>query len=563
MNRLTRLARRTTRRFPRLTMSVVRHPWRAGGITVLAVAAVVWIVIGLITLLGPDFVCGQGMSVNAADTECYGVDLDSGPLAAHEPAKMVALENAVKANNDIRDSHGQPTQDYVSIVLLMNLSPDPRVDTRSYADVYPDIEGMLTAAWRANHTADFGSIPKVKVFLANMGSQYAGWSVAADQIKDNAAANHVTAVTGLGQSLEVTQAAARKIVTRARLPVITGTLTGDSMNFFPNSRTLNNGFFRLAPTNTDTVAAAAAFIARIEPSQARVAIVQDNAAGDDYNQTLGRAADADLPMAHQFPFTSPTQLPGDVPRRQELVQQFSFLDQNVCSVAPKVIYFAGRGADLGAFVQTWTQAGTPCATGPVWIVTGDDGGTAINDPAMRHALDGSHVRVVFTSEASPDEWGPCATAHDLHALEQANYNTFQAAFTGRPDACTHQHVTADDGASPLSFDPADLRSEEAAGAHDAAVLAVTVARRADHDADTGDGGIVVRDPYSQIGIIEETQCLNALPGATGRIQYSQNHADYGNPVHKPVPIVQILPDGSTKTLFLVNSGVGASPSPAC
>src|SRR5205807_1252178 len=119
-------------------------------------------------------------------------------------------------------------------------------------------------------------------------------------------------------------------------------------------------------------------------------------------------------------------------RSQELIQQFSFLDQNICSVAPKVIYFAGRGADLGAFVQTWTQAGTQCANGPLTVVTGDDGGAAIDDPALHQALRTGRVRVLFTAEASADEWGECP-ANTPPSTDKANYDTVQAVFTGQPD----------------------------------------------------------------------------------------------------------------------------------
>jgi hypothetical protein len=492
--------------------------------------------------------CGPGMSL--IGDACVGVDLASGPMSKGEPAGLRALEADIKAGNDIRTSDGKPSQDYVSIVLLLDLSPVSGVDTVAYPDVYPDIEGAITAVWRANHTAAVqGSLPKVKLFLGNMGSRNAKWSEAVDQIKANAAANHITSVIGLGQSTDATRSAAAKIVNEAHLPVIGATVTGDTMNFYPNSTRRNSGFFRVAPTNTDTVAAATRYIASVQPDQSAVAIVQDNAAGDDYNQTLATAADGDMPSAHQFPFTSPTTQAAGTDRRSLLVQQFSFLVQNVCSVSPKVIYFAARGADLGAFVQTWTQAGTPCANGDITIITGDDGGAAIDDPAVHQAVRGRHVRVLFTAEASADEWGPCLSSGPRSAA-QIDYDTFQEAFTGQPDVCApHQHLVADDGATPLSFGLPDLRSGEAILTQDAGVVAITAARRADQGVDNaGDGGVVVRDPSSQIGLIEEMRCTNKVHGASGLVQFSPNSADYGNPIAKPVPVVEIHADGTTSTL---------------
>jgi hypothetical protein len=544
--------------FRRLRLFMRRHPWRTGLIGIVVVACVAALVGFWPTLFPPQ--CGPGMS--AGGDACVGIDLASGPIATGEPAEMGALEADLKANNDIRTSDGQPSQDYISIVLLQDFSPVTGVDTESYPGFYPDIEGAVTAAWRANHTAAVqGSLPKVKLFLGNMGSQYAHWSDAVDQIVANAAANHITSVIGLGESTDATRAAAARIVDRAHLPVIGATVTGDTMNFYPNSTRRDNGFFRVTPTNTDTVAVAARYIAGLS-DQSHVAIVQDNVPGDDYNQTLAKAADSDMPAAHQFPFTSPATLPPGIRRSQELIQQFSFLDQNICSVAPKVIYFAGRGADLGAFVQSWTQGGTPCANGNITVLTGDDGSAGIDDPAVHQAVRTERVRVLFTAESSADQWGPCPVGNAQRSAEQASYDTFQAAFTGQPDPCSpHQHVTADDGVAPLSFGLPDLRSGEAMLTQDAGMVAVTAARQADRQADNaGDGGIVVRDPSSQIGFIEEMRCTNAVQGASGLIQFSQDPANYGNPIAKPVPIVEIHADGTTTTL---SAAPGAAPAVTC
>jgi ABC-type branched-subunit amino acid transport system substrate-binding protein len=544
------------RPFRRLRLWMRRHPVRTGLIGIVVLACVAALIVFWGTLFPPQ--CGPGMS--ASGDACIGVDLASGQISKGEPAEMGALEADIKANNDIRTSDGQPSQDYISIVLLQDFSPVTGVDTRSYSDAYPDIEGAITAAWRANHTAAVqGSLPKVKLFLGNMGSQYAHWSDAVDQIVANAAANHITSVIGLGQSTDATRAAAARIVDKAHLPVIGATVTGDTMNFYPDSTRRNNGFFRVSPTNTDTAAVASRYIANIQPDQSHVAIVQDNVPGDGYNQTLASAADSYMPAAHRFPFTSPASLPPGIKRSQELIRQFSFLDQNICSVAPKVIYFAGRGADLGAFVQTWTQAGTPCANGKLTVVTGDDGGAAIDDPALHQAVRAG-VTVLFTAEASADEWGPCP-ANTAPGIEQASYDAFQAVFTGQPDVCTHQHVTADDGAAPLSFGLPDLRSGEAILAHDAGVVAIIAARQADRDVDNAaDGGIVVRDPYSQVGFIEEMRCTNRVQGASGLIQFSQDSASYGNPIAKPVPVVEIHADGTTST---VSAAPGAAPAVTC
>lgn len=530
MDRIRKLLRWFTYRFPRLANWVLRRPVLATGFATLTV--VVLVAAGL--LVPPLFArCGEGMTADANDA-CVGINLDSAQFRQNEPEHMRELEAAVRANN------AAITGNYVSVVLLQDMSPNEGVDTRLYPDLYPDIEGAIAGAWRANHTAAFqGSVPKVKLFLANMGSQYASWSEAVDKISEHAAGNHVVSVIGLGQSMDNTRAAAAKLTAQAHLPVIGATVTGDTMNLTPEGK-LNTGFFRTSPTNTHSVAAAARFIASIEPDPSRVAIVQDNIPGDDYTQTLGSRAVKEMPAAHRFPFTSPGALPHDVSRADPLLTQFAYLNQNLCSVAPTVVYFTGRGTDLGPFVQSWTQGNTPCANGKLTVVTGDDGGSAINEASLRDAVRGGHVRVLFTSLASPDEWGPCNGS-----AEQAAYNTFQSVFTGKPGVCDGQTVRADDGAAPLTFSVADLGSGEGILAHDAMMVAVMAARRAAN----GNADTVVRTPLSQIGLIEEMRCQNAVQGASGTIQFSPDQAQYGNPVEKPFPVVEIRADGSTATVW--------------
>ncbi|WP_406633303.1 ABC transporter substrate-binding protein [Amycolatopsis sp. WGS_07] len=532
-----------THRFPRLVNWVLRHPVLASGLATLLVIAVVAAGVLVPALFAR---CGAGMSADAHDA-CVGINLDSAPFRADEPDRMRALEAAVRANNDAI------TDNYVSVVLFQDMSPDEGVDTRTYTDLYPDIEGALAGVWRANHTAAFqGGQPKVKLFLANMGSQYASWSEAADRIAEHAADHHVVSVLGLGQSFDSTRAAAAKLTGQAQLPVIGATVTGDTMNLTPDGK-LNTGFFRTSPTNSHSVLTAAQYIKSIEPDMSRVAIVQDSIPGDDYTQTLGATAVKEMPAAHRFPFTSPDALPSGRSRKDPLLTQFAYLNQNLCSVAPTVVYFTGRGTDLGPFVQSWTQGNTPCANGKLTVVTGDDGGAGINEANLRDAVRGGHVRVLFTSLASPDEWGPCDGS-----AEQAAYNTFQAVFTGQPGVCSGQPVRADDGAAPLSFSVADLGSGEGILTHDAVMVAVTAARRA---AINGQADTVVQTPMSQIGIIQQMRCQSAIPGASGTIQFSPDPAQHGNPVEKPFPVVEIRADGSTATVW--NKAVTTAAKPPC
>ena len=523
-----------------------RHPWLAGAlVAVLLLAAVVGVREAVGTLFRPALTCGAGMSADTTSTACVGVDLTSGPLSHADPPQLVALENA------LRDNNNAVTGQYVSIVLLTDMTPVAAVDTETFDDLNPDVEGAITAVWRANHTDAWGTTPQVKLFLGNLGSQNAAWQTAADEIGASAAANSITSVIGLGQSTLQTRLVTARLTERYHLPVIGATVTGDDMNTDPTTNARMPGFFRVAPTNDDTVAAAASYIAGIEPDPSKVAIVFDDVADDDYTKTLAAAARRLMPTAHQFPFTSQTNLPPGVERSKDMAQKFTYVDPNICTVAPKVVYFAGRGVDLSAFVQTWIQSGRPCATtGQLTVVTGDDGDEAIANTQVQQAIAGGHVAVLFTPLASPDEWGKCATSGPT-AVEQANYDQFQAAFTGRPDVCTGQSVIETDHAAPLSYRPADLRTGQAMLNQDAAAVAITAARR--------DSVTVVQNPLGQISIMQEMRCTTGrIAGASGWIVYSPDPANYGNPIGKPIPIVTMSATGSIRTVTTVGDSAAAS-----
>lgn len=194
-----------------------------------------------------------------------------------------------------------------------------------------------------------------------------------------------------------------------------------------------------------------------------------------------------------------------------------------------------------------------CSHLPLTVITGDDGAVAIPDPQVADAVRGG-IQVLYTGLASPDEWGPCRTGTSTDPLvqdetaEQDAYEQFQAAFTGKP-ACGITPATVD-GARLLSYRLADLGSGQAMITHDAAAVAINAARLDDPSIDGSvDGGVPVRDPGSQVGILEETRCANTFPGASGWVQFNTDPATYGNPIGKALPIIDILGHSRTKTLL--------------
>ncbi|MFK8905598.1 hypothetical protein [Streptomyces sp. YS-3] len=511
-----------------------RHP-------VLSLLAALAILTGLVfggrwgygRLFPPSLTCGTGMTATGTPLACAGVNIDSAPFADHEPARMRELEQMVKSANDTVKGP------YTSVVLMLDLSPVSDVDTLTYDSLYPNIEGALTAVWRANNTAAYGSTPAIKLYLANMGSQYGSWASTVASLKKQMSAERISAVVGLGQSTEQTRHAAAAISTQLHIPVIGSTVTGDSMNLDPADPTGKKqivDMFRVSPTNADSVIAANQYVSTLKPAVTSLAVVADSVTGDDYTQTLAEAAKSKFTAPKRtvtvLPYTSPSDLPAGTGRQDYLVQQFNLMHANLCQAAPSVVYFAGRGRDLGAFVENWVQ-GAPCGIPQLHILAGDDASESIHDKGVLNGIASGRVTVAYTALASPDEWGKDCPGSDA----KHNYDQFWAAFTGRPDPCTGQPLTADKDVATLTFDPSDLGSGQAMLTHDAAVAAISAGRR---------DAVGLKNPGLQTGILHQFYCAQMLPGASGWLSF---RAD-GKPAGKPAPVVQLGSDGSARTIAL-------------
>ncbi|MFE9118456.1 hypothetical protein [Streptomyces sp. NPDC007172] len=511
-----------------------RHP-------VLSALAALVILTGLVfggrwgygRLFPPSLTCGAGLTATGSPLACAGVNLDSGPFTDHEPTRMRELEGMVKAANDTVKGP------YTSIVLMLDLSPVTDVDTLTYDSLYPNIEGALTAVWRANNTAAYGSTPAIKLYLANMGSQYGSWEQTVAQLKAKAVSEHVSAVVGLGQSTDQTRRAAAAISSQLHIPVIGSTVTGNSMNLDPSDPTGKKqivDMFRVSPTNSDSVTAANQYVSGLRPAVTSLAVVADSVTGDDYTQTLAADAKAKFKAPGRtvtvLPYTSPVDLPAGSGRQAYLVQQFNLMHANLCQAAPSVVYFAGRGRDLGAFVENWVQ-GTPCGSAQLHILAGDDASESIRDKGVLNGIASGRVTVAYTALASPDEWGKECPGSDA----KHNYDQFWSAFTGRPDPCTGQPLSAEQDVPTLSFDPVDLASGQAMLTHDAAVAAISAGR---HDA------VGLKNPGLETGILHQFYCAQMLPGASGWLSFGSD----GTPAGKPTPVVQLGSDGSAKTIAL-------------
>lgn len=538
-----------------------RHPVLTTVITILSTAVLVAAGVTIVTTLtAPDLECGPGMVSDADSRACIGVNLTGGPISANQPRRLSDLVADVKANND-----AVAGPNYVSIVLLLNLSPVTNVDTSTYDGVYQTVEGAMAATWLANHTATFSGTfsdsvitveePKVKLFLANMGSKNANWKTAADQIAANADANHITSVVGLGQSTHNTRKVVRELTVTHHIPVIGSTVTGDSMNYdITDGTTLLTGFFRVAPRNSDTVAAAARYITEgLRVPLDRVAIVEDMVSSDDYVSTLADAARRQIGTKHLFTFTSPAIDASTKAREESLRGQFGYLDINLCGADPQVVYFAGRGTDIGTFVRSWVESNTACSNRPLLVLTGDDGIEAVRNKDVARVVGATPatVKVQYTALASPDKWGPCHP--DSNPAERRAYDVFEMAFTGQPSCGSF--LSPIDNVKRLSYPREDLDNGQAILTHDSVGLAVTTARRT--------GTTALSDRMSQIGVLQQVRCRSVFAGASGTIRFSADRQFYGNPIGAVLPIEDVTKGGRAVTIPPGWATGGPAPTEGC
>jgi ABC-type branched-subunit amino acid transport system substrate-binding protein len=245
-----------------------------------------------------------------------------------------------------------------------------------------------------------------------------------------------------------------------------------------------------------------------------VLLVQDTNQGDSYAQTLGAAFSTTFASQYRLnvPYTEPYQSPDTSvtgsSRKDYMTNQFAHMHGDICADRPDLIYFAGRGVDLGSFLTALSQGGA-CGLGPIDVMTGDDAASVGGTPLPHFA--NMQVRVFFTALATAGQWKNFPPNTDT----VQNYNQFAQAFSN-PDN---------------DFNPNDLVEEDAIMSHDAVLAAVTAARI---------DPLSVIDPSTVAAYFLRLRCTQFVPGASGDIAFDSA----GNPVDKAVPMLQLLPDGS-------------------
>ncbi|MBV9013084.1 MAG: hypothetical protein JO272_13740 [Pseudonocardiales bacterium] len=302
-------------------------------------------------------------------------------------------------------------------------------------------------------------------------------------------------------------------------------VTADDMNVAPGSGAKRStDFVRVVSTNTEEAQAAAKYIA--QHGYHKVLLVKDVNEADSYAQTLTNAFAANVKVDGTEPYRSPDKALSTVTREQLMGKLFADMHSDICAIRPDLIYFAGRGTDLGYFLTALSSSGA-CALGPLDVMTGDDG---LNLVGVRTPESGDlSFNVFYTASAYTDEWNSFPPTFDY----VKNYRDFMAALT-------QQHFT-----------DANLDDGETMTNYDAALVAILA---------TQEDPLATTEPETVANFLVGTRCHNYAPGATGPIAFDSN----GNPIDKAMPILQLHADGTVTQKDLVwPTGQPLDPASTC
>jgi ABC-type branched-subunit amino acid transport system substrate-binding protein len=471
-----------------------RHPLIVSIPAVLLVASGLW-------MWSPWQQCGAGL--RSAGSVCVGLDLGSTALQNNDP--LADLENLIAARND--HIHG----DFKTIVLLENLTADPNTDSTPMRFVRHEVEGAIAAL------PDTGP-PQIKLLLANFGGNADYWRDAVDQIVSASTSQHIVAVTAVGLSLDNTRNAVADL-SKHGIATIGATVTADDMNMDLDKKPIEN-FFRVGPTNTDEANAAADYMKKL-PHQ-RVMLIADTGETDSYAATLASAFQKQTKLQITHTKTYKYTPLADISRDRYLRALFGRMHADICSAQPDIIYFAGRGVDLGSFVSALAGEGACQQLPSVRVLTGDDAATLIGSPLR--LTENIRAEVLYTALAYPGQWDMFFQDPAYQTLHR-NYEAFVNKFTAN------------------KFSQSDLRDGAAMIEHDAVA---TAARAAADDPSS--------DPKSIANFLLRFGCNSGVPGATGFIAFQQNTGNQigkGNQIDKAMPILRFNDDGSTTQADLV------------
>lgn len=434
-------------------------------------AVVVLIVAGLF-VWRPWERCGTG--VRKVGDECVGVT--DGSYVFSDDLRDV--EGRILAENK-----GIANESSVTVALLMPFTSDGTV---SAGQIRAAVEGAYTAQHQANAGQ---SNPKIRLVLANEGSEERDWQLVVNQlggmVKDS---QPLRAVTGLGVSSQATVDGAKSLSAMG-IPMVGAVITADSLD----STGFGGipGLARVSPSNSAEVAALADYLHQQRPDLQRALLVFDESKQDFYTSGLRNDFQSQLPDKLDLNLSPPQPFDG-TPGTPGIANQFNTIAGQLCGPnPPDMVFYAGRSSLLPEFI---TRLNAQECSRHVTVVTGSDAASLPQAPL---------VPVVYAALADRQELS------GLQNPDASQFRQFENAFP---------------------FNQDDLGNGWATMTHDAMLAATTAI-----------GNATGQDPQPpdlnsvRGSLFQLNNDRNAVAGAAGRFKINQ---DTGEPIDHRLAVMR-------------------------
>lgn len=454
--------------------------------------------------------------------ECVGVTDGAFPF---DPA-LKTIEGKIHAENVwVAKQAAEHKEPFVSVAYLEPMSPGG-IGILPEETVLEQLEGAYTAqsyangyrlaAGEASYSVD-GTVPLIKLLIANGGNEWDGEPATLRDLTGDIKSQNLVAVAGLGVSLASTRTTVQGLHA-VGLPVVGASITADT---FDNV----NGLIRVASSNSEEVSAILSYVKFKRDITA--ALIADQNGGDTYDSNLVKKFSQkfrELGHGYSIIYTDPYSSADRAGNAMSIAERIAQMPTGICSAKPDVVLFAGRSVDLTSLLDDLQDrgalGGTPgrwCAAHKITIVSGDDAtNVTMNGGVVAALKDGVTVyyAAVASGDASKEEWPPGG--------QYQGFTTFEAMFS-----TLVPYGVLGDGNSMMGYD--------------GTLTAISAARLAGQD-----GRVPNRDLTMQsFGALHGP---DAVPGASGLIVIQANYLTGrgSNPVGKPIPIMQLEPDGTPR-----------------
>ena len=369
---------------------------------------------------------------------------------------------------------------YITLVLGTTLTGN----AASIAVGHENLQGAYIAQREYNATADQHGGIKVRLLIANTGSQTSYVSPVVQQIA-RLAQKDKTLVGLMGWSVSAPTFAAIPQISQAQIPMVS-TAGGDNLTG------ISKYFFRVAaPAAMQATVASQYAIHTLKAKRAAIFLDTTN----DYSRSQSDDFKANFVANGNTIVATEMYMVGDAAKRsQRLVTEL----QDVLRHHPNVIYFGGYPADVSVLLKHMQPSDPPVMGGNALYELG----------AYNHVSSSGLSHLRFTALAYPDEWNIL----QLSAQKPSFFMDYAGAFG-----------PAKPGKSPYGFTRADSGTMLAYDATFALLQASNLSLK-DRYPLTGNG---IQQALTQL------KGSNALQGVTGQLAFDEN----GNPIDKAVTIV--------------------------